>query len=256
MWVDAVAALTLFVVAFGYANVGVGGAVLYFPVLSWCYPHWAPAQLVALTLLISVVTLAVSVSGHFFQGHIDRRTAVALMAPMAAGAWFGARATVHAPPMAVKIGFAALLMIVAWRMARGQEAAKQDATRRWTPLVTAAFGIALCSGAFGIGGGTLLVPTLMRFSGLATRAAIGTAASVLLPTALAGVVSYAAADASELMSGRVLLLLTAALAGSALGLRFGFARLRERGVKRLFIGALVVAAIVTVLREVYRSGAG
>jgi uncharacterized membrane protein YfcA len=102
----------------------------------------------------------------------------------------------------------------------------------------------LLSGAFGVGGGILMVPLLLAFAGMDQRHAAATSLAAIIPTAVAG-------GASALARGEVDLPVAGLVAvGGVLGSYVG-ARLLRRiplgWLRWLFVGLLVAVAVRMVL---------
>ncbi len=248
-----VVALVFLLVAFAYANVGLGGGLLYFPILGQLYPEWPASTLVALTLLFSILTLVGSAWSHHQHGLVRGRLVLLLALPMATGAFLGARFTLGAGATVIKAVFAGVLLVVAGRMAwktlrsSGKAGEASGGGPRRLPLACSAGFVGVLSGSIGIGGGAVLVPLLGSLGGLGTRQAIGTASATLLITASAGLCTYLAGHGVEAPWSAVVLLAVASLVGSLAGARLGIARLKGRQVRLLFIAALVFAALWTGL---------
>jgi uncharacterized protein len=71
------------------------------------------------------------------------------------------------------------------------------------------------SGLFGVGGGIILVPLLIVFVGFTQRRASGTSLAAVLPTAVSGMIAYAAHGSVDWTAGA--LLAAGAVVGSLLG---------------------------------------
>lgn len=260
IWPGALVAALLFLVAAGYANVGLGGGLLYFPILSFFYPRWGPATVVAMTLLFSMATLASSWWAHRRARHVRAGLALAVAVPMAAAAFVGARFTAGAAAPFVKGAFACVLLAISVKMAldlragRGpREASGRPASARSLAVLAAAGAIAgLLSGSVGIGGGVVMVPVFVYAVGLATREAVGTASLALLVTAATGLATYLGVHRVELPRGPAVFFLAAALAGGSVGSRLGLRALRARHVRAAFVAALAVAAVLTGAEAVLR----
>lgn len=121
-------------------------------------------------------------------------------------------------------------------------------------LVLIAIGLAggLLSGAFGVGGGIVLVPLLVAFAGLDQRRAAATSLLAILPTSVAGSITYLAHGEVDLLAAGVIAV--GAVAGSVIGANL-LDRLPLRLLRWLFIALLVVVAIRMVLVEPERGAA-
>ena len=89
--------------------------------------------------------------------------------------------------------------------------------RYW--LVLALIGVigGVLSGAFGIGGGILMVPLLVSLAGLDQRTAAATSLVAIIPTAIVGSVTYLANDQIDLAAGG--LVSVGAVVGALIGTR-------------------------------------
>jgi len=244
------AAMTLFVVvSFAYANVGLGGGLLYFPILYHLFPDWTPSTLVALTLLCSIATQVASATTHNRAGLVHGRTVALLALPLALGAAAGARITIGSAAEWIRIGFAVVLIAIAIRMAwktwKGGgplDPSGRGRIARMALLSLAAAATGVLSGCVGIGGGVVLVPLLLSLARLETRHAIGTASAALAVTATVGLVTYLLSRQVQAPAVLAICLAVSALAGGACGARWGLRHLRTPQVRWLFISALVIAA--------------
>jgi uncharacterized membrane protein YfcA len=117
-------------------------------------------------------------------------------------------------------------------------------------LAIIGLGAGVLSGLFGVGGGFIIVPALVMFSGMGIQRAIGT--SLLVITLIS-----ASGTASHLLAGKDLTLSTAGLftAGSVAGLLAGSAlaqRLAGPTLQKVFAAAIVVVALFVMLRTFWQ----
>jgi uncharacterized protein len=106
------------------------------------------------------------------------------------------------------------------------------------------------SGMFGVGGGFIIVPALVVFSGMGMQRAIGTSLLVISLVSAAG-------TASHLLAGKDLPLATAGLftAGSIGGLFAGSAlaqRMAGPVLQKIFAAAIVLVALYVIFRTVWQ----
>jgi uncharacterized membrane protein YfcA len=111
-------------------------------------------------------------------------------------------------------------------------------------------GAGVLSGLFGVGGGFIIVPALVMFSGMGIERAIGTSLLVIALISASG-------TASHLLAGKDLPLDTAALfaAGSVLGLFVGSAfaqRLAGPTLQRIFAAVIVLVALFVLVRTLWQ----
>jgi uncharacterized protein len=117
-------------------------------------------------------------------------------------------------------------------------------------LVGAAGG--LLSGAFGVGGGILMVPLLITFAQLDQRRAAATSLAGIVPAAVVGTVTYSITGAIDLRAA--LFVAIGGIAGSWIGARL-LRRLPLGWLRWMFI-ALLVAVIVRLVLVVPERGGG
>ena len=96
------------------------------------------------------------------------------------------------------------------------------------------------SGLFGVGGGIVLVPLLIVVVGFAQRRASGTSLAAVLPTAIAGMIAYAAHGSVDWIAGG--LLAAGAIFGSLAG-TWLLHRIHQTVLRWIFVAFLVLVAI-------------
>ncbi|GAA3739158.1 sulfite exporter TauE/SafE family protein [Leifsonia bigeumensis] len=96
------------------------------------------------------------------------------------------------------------------------------------------------SGLFGVGGGIVLVPLLIVVVGFAQRRASGTSLAAVLPTAIAGMIAYAAHGSVDWIAGG--LLAAGAIVGSLLG-TWLLHHTRQKILRWIFVAFLLVVAV-------------
>jgi uncharacterized protein len=107
----------------------------------------------------------------------------------------------------------------------------------------------LLSGMFGVGGGVILVPLLVTFGGLDQRHASATSLLAILPTAIAGSITYAVNGEIDYIAAGILAV------GAVSGAFIGTALLRRISVvwlRWIFIGMLVLVAVRMLLLDPQR----
>ncbi|MEK6975721.1 MAG: sulfite exporter TauE/SafE family protein [Candidatus Thermoplasmatota archaeon] len=219
---------------------GIGGGVVMVPALHYGLGYgWAHAT--AISLAAIAVTTPSGVLAHARRGAVDWRLAWPLavggLAGVTAGAWLQPR--IEVPWL--KLLFAGLMALGAWRMLRPALHARWH-TRHPAFLLALGLACGVISKLLGIGGGLLSVPAL-ALTGTAIRVAVG---SSLVPV----FTNAAFASASHLAKGVALLPGLALAAGGLLGVPFGARaahRLPEAGLRRAFATALAAAAIAIAI---------
>jgi uncharacterized membrane protein YfcA len=84
--------------------------------------------------------------------------------------------------------FAILVIISSVMVIRSSQRGSDDARSRpkWLALILAGVGVGFLSGLAGIGGGFLILPTLILFAGLRFTVAVGSALPIIAVNSLAG----------------------------------------------------------------------
>ena len=253
-------AVTLFVVAllasvFG-SMVGLGGGFILVPVLRLFF-GLAPAEASGTAL---VLVVANSASGAFTY-LLQRRVHVRIGLLFAAGGWpgsiAGALLVKNIAPALFDALLAALLVFVALDMlmrrrkhvaARDDPTASIDSLRgmHTTGAVAVGFLVGLVSSMFGVGGGIVLVPTLLYFSDLPAHAISATSHFGIFLTSPVGLAAHAWQH--DIRVTEILPLVLGGLCGGPLGARLSL-RLKSPQLLVLVAIALVVGAVSLVLRH-------
>lgn len=258
-------------VGFSLGLTGGGGAIFAVPLL--VYGLGVPArEAVGVSLLAVGSTSLVGFVQRARRGMVEFPTgllfAIAGMLGAPLGAWLADRI---AEPVLLSL-FAALMLVIAVRLwAKARDASARlpimiddnaGPTCRRDPegklhitspcamlLGIVGLSAGILSGLFGIGGGFIIVPALVMFSGMGMQRAIGT--SLLVITLIS-----ASGTASHLFAGKDLTLSTAGVftAGSIAGLFSGSAlaqRLAGPVLQKVFAAAIVVVALYVIVRTVW-----
>jgi len=112
--------------------------------------------------------------------------------------------------------------------------------RRLPALLLAGAIGGLLSGAFGVGGGIVMVPLFIWLAGMDQRRAAATSLVAILPTAIAGTIQYGVAGHVDWIAG--LVIAAGGIVGSLIGTRL-LRTLPIGWLRWLFIALLVVVAV-------------
>jgi len=241
--------LAVLLTAFMFAPLGLGGGMLFVPILHYL----AGWPLDTATLVVSLLlTFSVSLGSgavHHREGLIDvpsvRRLAPFAMLGAAAGA-----VIVHLLGDALDPVFKALaLTLVVWacvkvgrRLQHGVNEKDGGALRPVPLRVGAGFGGG-ASAVLAIGAGAIYIPVLNQFGGLPSRRAIGTSLGLMMLVVPVAILVHAGLHAGNWPEAWVLVLLPAcALLGAVLGARVGL-RLPDVVILRVFLVLLCIIAV-------------
>ncbi|ADB50851.1 protein of unknown function DUF81 [Conexibacter woesei DSM 14684] len=232
-------------------TLGGGGSVLAVPLL--VYVLGQPVQEATTASLVVVAAGALTgVFGHARAGRVCWRHAAVLTLAALPGIVAGTILSEAISGRALMGAFAVLMLVAAvaiWRTAGGRRAAAGDCALPVCPplrLPLVPFtgaGIGLLTGFLGIGGGFLIVPTLVMALALAMRLAVGTSLAIVAATSVIGLMTH-------LGAGRELdVPVTAALTGACIAGALAGATLAGRiPQERLTRGfALVISGVAGYL---------
>lgn len=234
--------------------VGLGGGFIIVPVLRIAF-GLAPAAAAGASLALVVANSASGATTYLLQRRVHVRVGLLVAAGGLPGGILGAVAVKHLAPHVFDWLFASLLFAVAADLVfnrrkrlAGREAANVNRVRGmpWQGSLAAGFLIGFISSLFGVGGGVVLVPTLLYFSDLPAHAISATSHFGIVLTSPVGFVTHLLQR--DIDWNYVLPLVAGGLlggpAGAKLSLRLDSARLM------LFVaGALTAAGLALILRH-------
>jgi uncharacterized membrane protein YfcA len=264
-------------VGFSLGLTGGGGSILAVPLLVYGLAV-APKQAVGLSLAAVGATALVGAAQRLWRGEVELPTglmfALAGMLGAPAGSWIGRRV----PDAVLLVAFAVLMLWVAARMwlnaiRRPEEAAvvravldqaqlaligpacRRDPAGRLTltsrcALVMAGVGVltGVLSGLFGVGGGFVIVPALVLFTGMDIRRAVATSLLVIALVSAAGLASYLAGH-QPLQLGLTGLFVGGGIAGLGIGTVVG-RRMSPVLLQKVFALVIVAVAVFVMVRNV------
>ena len=245
-------AFLIFGVSFIYSNLGLGGGLLYVPIL---LSLATTDKLVAvpISLTFTMATGLASFLNHRRKSLVDFRLGAILVVGALAGTVFGVLFNIGSTKEEFILFFVLILCIfgaeMVYRLYRQPASMEKHDDGKMTAArmgaaTTGEVGAGFLSGALGIGGGLVNVPIMTSILGRATRKAIGTSAMMIIPTSLLSFAIYAATTSTFYPDlWMVVVLMPLVFMGAYIGSRWGLARLKTRTVSLLFILMLFVAAV-------------
>ncbi|MFT4158168.1 MAG: sulfite exporter TauE/SafE family protein [Microbacterium sp.] len=118
--------------------------------------------------------------------------------------------------------------------------------RAYATFIGIGLAAGLLSGLFGVGGGTVIVPLLVLLVHLDQRISAGTSLAAIVPTAIVGVISYAAHDSVAWVPA--LILAAGAVVGAQIGTRL-LSTLSQTVLRWsfvVFLGAVIVSLFLVI----------
>lgn len=234
-------------VSFLFSMLGLGGALVYLPVLKWAgFPVKEVA--IPLSLLLNGVTTLVALVSYFRSKLVDWRGGLGMAAGAFVFAPIGALVSNRVPVKLLLALFSVAVIAAALRMllTSGRPEPREIMALKKRLLVGAIVGsfAGFVAGLLGIGGGFIMSPLLM-WMGYETKRAVATSAFAVTFSSFSGFAGHAAQGHLEL--GLTLVLAGAALVGAYAGSRFMVKRAKSPTVKRVFGVVLLVIAAKLVL---------
>jgi uncharacterized membrane protein YfcA len=229
---------------------GGGGSILTVPVLVYVLGY-APKTAIVMSVLIVGTTSLVGAFSHWRAGNVNLRTAVLFGVVSMAGAFVGAKLSVLFTGKAQLMILAVVMLAAAISMLRSQPPTpgETDAPHARVPMVLLAL-IGLCvgvlTGIVGVGGGFLIVPTLVLLAHVPVKEAVGTSLSVIVMNSASSYLGYyGTVDVPWLfLSGFAGVAVVGILGGTAL-----VSRVSSRALKRGFAVFLVVMGVFVLYQN-------
>ena len=185
---------------FASALLGIGGGLIMVPVTYWVVSGMGISQDIAIRIAFGtglLVMLPTAISGtweHNKKKAIRWKSALILGPCGLLGALAGSSLAAHLSSGILTTGFGGLVLAVALWMGLGvlPKLVRDTEEPRDNLAIIAAFGfpIGMVTGLTGLGGGVLIVPTLVLALNYPMHIAVGTSVASIIFTSLGGVIGY------------------------------------------------------------------
>ena len=262
------------IVGFALGLTGGGGGVFAVPLLVYGLAV-APREAVGISLAAVGGTALFGAVPRLMRGEVELRTGFLFSVAGMIGAPIGSYVSKLIPESILLLMFAGLMLVVAWRMwakSRNPKIPSGVCTTESTPdrdrsacqrdedgqlrltsrcarlLVLVGLMTGILSGMFGVGGGFVIVPALVLFSGMEIHRAVGTSLFVIVLVSISGVASHFA-NGNTLSWETTLQFLVGGFAGMWLG---GILAKRLKGptLQKVFSVAVVLVACFVIWKSV------
>lgn len=238
--------IALFASAFG-SMVGLGGGFILVPALRLFF-GMAPAEAAGTSLILIVANSASGAFTYLLQRRVHLKIGLLIAAGGLPGGVIGAILSLHISERTFDWTLALLLIAVAIDMAWNAERRLRSRRERdsvheikgmsYRAAVLLGFVVGLFSSLFGIGGGVVLVPSLLYFSELPIHAVSATSHFGILLTSPVGLVVHALQRDVDLRD--VVPLVAGGLIGGPAGARLS---LRLKSPQLLLVVAIALVAV-------------
>ncbi|WP_460876527.1 sulfite exporter TauE/SafE family protein [Rhodanobacter koreensis] len=241
-------------VGFSLALIGGGGSILATPLLLYVVGIHDPHLAIGTSATAVAANAYANLIPHARAGHVRWKVGFTFAATGVMGALVGSTIGKAINGRHLLALFALLMLVVAGLMLRGRRGGGPDRyplPHMYPRLGAVGFGAGSLSGFFGIGGGFLIVPSLMFASGMEIIHAIGTSLFAVGTFGLTTAANYARSGlvdwpvAAEFIGGGIL--------GGWLG-ALGAKRLaKTRGALNLIFALAIIAVAIFMLVKSLRA---
>jgi len=179
------------IVGFVLGIIGGGGSILAVPLLIYIVGIEDPHIAIGTSALAVGANAAINLVYHKKRGKLRPKTGIYFAIPGVLGGIIGAQLGLITPGDSLLVLFGVLMIVVAYKIVAGKnkEIMENTSTHGSTIVLQkkkiwlTGIGVGLASGFFGIGGGFLIIPSLMFAGGLSITEAIATS---LIPVSAFG----------------------------------------------------------------------
>jgi uncharacterized membrane protein YfcA len=258
---DAIAMLSgVFLIAFMFAPIGMGGGMLFVPLFHYLAGWPIDGTLLAVSLSL---TWAVSIGSglrHRKEGFHHPEATKSVLYGAVLGALIGV-GIVNALGDGLDTAFKLLSIVMlvwalvrTWEKQRGSNNSERDEETTQQPMskiplrVGGSIGGALSS-VLGIGAGVVYVPVLQQQAGLGPRTAVGSSLSIMMIVVPVAIIALLTSDPQGLFGGLeevpwwVLILPALAYAGATTGAKFGIENISKENIMNIFMFMVAVVLV-------------
>lgn len=244
-------------IGFLFAPLGLGGGLLFAPLLHYGLGWDIDGALLIVSLGLSATVSWGSGLRHRKEGHVsDVRFKQSLVGALP-GAIIGVVIVASLSGSfdvffkTLSLGFVTWAIIKTLRSKKNQIA--QNSEPNMLPLRVGVASGGLLSSVLAIGAGAIYVPVLRTYGGLESRKAIGTSLHIMMVVLPISILThFVALDQSQVdvLASNLWLILClpiVVIVAANLGARFGIAKVSEQRIMQLFVAVLLVIGIRYVL---------
>jgi len=233
--------------SFVFVMLGLGGAMVYVPVLKWA-GFSVKEVAIPLGLLLNGLTTLLALPAYARNKLVDWKGGFAMTAAAFVAAPVGALVTSYLPVNLLLILFASVVVVAAVRMvfiSRLPEPETMLSIKKRTVIGSLVGAFAgFLAGLLGVGGGFIMAPLLM-WMGYKTKQAAATSAFAVTFSSFSGFLGHVAAGHFNWLLTAILVV--AILIGSQLGSQFMIHKAKPKWVKQLYAVVLIAIAVKLIM---------
>ncbi len=239
--------LVILASSFLFSMLGLGGALIYVPVLKWAgFPVKEVA--IPLALLLNGLTTLIALIAYFKNKLVDVKGGLAMTISAFLFAPIGAIVSDKLPVNFLLILFSAAVLVAAGRMLfmSNRPEPKDIMSFKKRAVIGALIGgfAGFMAGLLGVGGGFIMAPLLM-WMGYETKKAAATSAFAVTFSSFSGFLGHVAQGHFEVTL--TIILSAVVIIGALLGSNFLVAKAKTSRVKQIFAVVLFVIAIKIII---------
>ena len=220
---------------------GSGGSIITTPLLVYV-ARVPPASAIGMSLVIVGATSLVGAYLHMRRGNLAIKPCLLFALTGMVGSFLGSTGTHLLSRRALMLVFSSIMLVSGSFMWRGVATMRKAKSVGIYQCLGAGFFVGVLTGFLGIGGGFLIVPSLVFFGGLDTRMAAGTSLGVITFNCATGLLGQLRFILIEW--GLLSMFLAVAIGGMIAGATFSV-RLSESRLRRILaITILVLGASI------------
>lgn len=232
---------------------GAGGSILTIPILVYIFK--IPVQ-ISMTYSLFIVGLSSIIGSIRYRNLISFKVSSIFIIPSIIGVSLARSYIIHALPSTIA-GFSVdsilmlflsiLMMVASYFMLSSNIAEESKADMKSINVAIYAFIFGILMGIFGVGGGFLIVPTLVLFLHMQISSAIPTSLFIIALNSIFGILfDKSIFDYNDY--GLLCILISIALIGMMFGIKIG-KRIQVGSLKVFFGWFILLVAILIILRE-------
>lgn len=174
---------------------GIGGGLIIVPTLLYCFKilnfpeSYSMHMAIGTSLSIILVTVSNSMYGHHLNRNIDWIIVKKIVLSIILGAVLGSFVSNELDAITLELIFSIFVVLVSLKMFADVKVEKEMKQTSWLLYSIVGVVIGFKSTILGIGGGTISIPFL-TWRGHKMKTAVGVSATLGIPIALAGTLSY------------------------------------------------------------------
>jgi len=229
--------------SFLFAMLGLGGGMVYVPVLNWAGYDLVSVAL-PLGLLLNGLNTLLALIQFGKKKLVDWRGGIFMAVSALIASPIGAITSKYVNQAELKLLFAVAVMFAAIRMLyqanKAEPEKKASLKKRVTIGIIVGLSVGFLGGMLGIGGGFVFAPVLMAL-GYKTKEAAATTAFIVTFSSFSGYLGHVAEGAMNWPL--TIILVVAVIIGSQLGARFMSNQAKPKMVKKIYAVVLIAIAI-------------